>query len=147
MGLGFPGLAGQGSVQVKVVIAVLCARRYRKAKQAAEIHPHLYPRRKCAVPDVGYSSSSSSSRPGQRAGLRPCCPGQGAAPGTAGARSADGRELSPAPCGGLRHSSALSGNENIPNGIRAALARRAPTPPAHERHRRLWAGGGSQHRE
>lgn len=48
-----------------------------------------------------------------------------AAPGTAGARSVDGQELSPAPCGGLRHSSALSGNENIPNRIRAALGKGA----------------------
>lgn len=51
--------------------------------------------------------------------------GRAAAPGTAGARSVDGQELSPAPCGGLRHSSALSGNENIPNRIRAALGKGA----------------------
>lgn len=57
-GLAWEGRAGQESLQVKVVILLLCAQRYRKAKQAAEIHPHL----KCALPAVGYSSSSSSSR-------------------------------------------------------------------------------------
>lgn len=51
--------------------------------------------------------------------------GRAAAPGAPGARSVDGQELSPAPCGGLRHSSALSGNENIPNRIRAALGKGA----------------------
>lgn len=145
-GLAREGRAGQESLQVNVVILLLCAQRNRKAKQAAEIHPHLCPRRKCAVPGVGYSSSSS--RQGQCAGLRPCFPGRAAAPGTARAPSVDGQELSPAPCGGLRHSSALSGNENIPNRIRAALGKGAtrehpqPTEGTDD-----GFGGGSQYRE
>lgn len=49
----------------------------QKSKAAAKIHPHVSPRRECAVPAAGYSSSSS--RPGERAGLRPRSPGQGRA--------------------------------------------------------------------
>lgn len=108
-----PGLAGQEWLQVKAGIAGPLCPALQEGKASCRHPPSALPAPQ--ERDAGVWVLPPPPPPG-----RDNAPGSGRFQG----RAAAPRAL-PSPCGGLRHSCALSGNENIPEGIRAALGKRA----------------------